>query len=141
MQHLIAYALQFVGKPYIWGGEHPSLGFDCSGLVQAILASAGMDPEGDQTAQGLYDHFEHRSIQGVFGPGALAFYGKSVTQISHVAFCIDAYRCLEAGGGDSKTRTIQDAIDRGAYVRMRLIRSRKDFLVTLKPQYVTIGMI
>jgi cell wall-associated NlpC family hydrolase len=29
------WALAQVGTPYIWGGEAPGVGFDCSGLVQA----------------------------------------------------------------------------------------------------------
>jgi peptidoglycan DL-endopeptidase CwlO len=37
----VAYALSQVGKPYIWGGTGPA-GYDCSGLVYAAYASAGI---------------------------------------------------------------------------------------------------
>lgn len=37
----IAFAFAQLGKPYIWGGTGPS-GFDCSGLVQAAWAYAGV---------------------------------------------------------------------------------------------------
>lgn len=32
------------GLPYIWGGEEPGVGFDCSGLVDWVLLQAGLDP-------------------------------------------------------------------------------------------------
>ena len=39
---LIAYARQFIGTPYKWGGTGP-LGFDCSGLIQYVYKNFGMD--------------------------------------------------------------------------------------------------
>ena len=38
---LIAYAKQFIGVPYVWGGSNPS-GFDCSGLVQYVYNHFGI---------------------------------------------------------------------------------------------------
>lgn len=141
MNTLVQYALKFVGQPYKYGGDDPIVGWDCSGLVQEILASAGIDPQGDQTAQALYDHFSNKSTHGVYGPGVLAFFGQSVRSITHVAFCIDQYRMVEAGGGGSKTITLADAAAQNAYVRIRLIKSRRDLVATLKPSYSTIGVI
>ncbi|MFQ5775729.1 MAG: C40 family peptidase [Kiloniellaceae bacterium] len=37
----VATALEFLGAPYLWGGKG-SLGLDCSGLIQVILARAGI---------------------------------------------------------------------------------------------------
>ncbi|WP_410659459.1 C40 family peptidase [Amycolatopsis sp. lyj-112] len=37
----VAYALAQLGKPYIWGGKGPN-GFDCSGLMLAAWAAAGV---------------------------------------------------------------------------------------------------
>lgn len=141
MDFLIRYALGFLGVPYKWGGENPISGFDCSGLVQEILRGAGIDPKGDQTAQGLYDHFEGTSTHGVYGPGVLAFYGKSTREISHVAFMIDQYRIIEAGGGSSSVLSPKDADFNNSFVRMRLVKHRSDLVGTLKPGYSTIGMI
>jgi cell wall-associated NlpC family hydrolase len=141
MNILIHYAMSFVGLPYRWGGDDSIDGFDCSGYVQEILAAAGIDPRGDQTAQALYDLLAPNSTHGGMGPGYLAFFGESVTKITHVAFCVDSYRMLEAGGGGSRTVTKQDAASQNAYVRMRLIKSRRDLVATLKPSYITIGVI
>src|ERR1044072_5400329 len=35
------YALNFVGTPYVWGGNGPNRGVDCSGLVQQMLGAIG----------------------------------------------------------------------------------------------------
>lgn len=140
MQILLAYAMQFVGKPYGWGKEGPSQ-FDCSGLVQELLRSVGMDPPGDQTAQTLYDHFEKKGTWEKHGAGALVFYGKSHTQITHVAMMVDNYRVIEAGGGGSKTLTEADAERDKAYVRIRLLTHRPDKIAVIKPQYVSIGIL
>ena len=36
------WALGQIGTPYVWGGETPGVGFDCSGLVQAAYEVAGV---------------------------------------------------------------------------------------------------
>lgn len=132
MRYLIAYAFQFVGTPYKWGGSTHD-GIDCSGLVQEILMSVGADPSGDQTAQGLYDAF--KMCPSAFGPGALCFYGKSLKEINHIAFMIDSKRIIEAGGGGSQTITRADAERDMAFVRVRPYDRRNDFLIAVMPAY------
>lgn len=144
MEILKAYALSFVGVPYIWGGAHPAFGLDCSGFVQVVLRSAGEDPPGDQSAQAIFDHFE-AGMNGsrVAGPqtGTLAFFGKSSTQITHIGFCLDQYRMVHASGGDSTCVSVEAAIKKEAFIRVDLISYRKDLVGFLKPYYRKIGMI
>lgn len=118
-------------------------GLDCSGLVQEILATVGEDPPGDQTAQGLFDYFgeQGRASWNECSLGSLVFFGKSVTKITHVGFCIDSYRMVEAGGGGSRTRTKKDAEIQNAFVRIRLIKNRSDIVAILRPYYRRIGSI
>lgn len=40
---IVATARSFVGSPYSWGGNLPSTGFDCSGLIQYIFKQNGID--------------------------------------------------------------------------------------------------
>jgi cell wall-associated NlpC family hydrolase len=135
---LLVLATGYLGRPYIWGGDDPIRGFDCSGLVQEVLASLGEDPPGDQTAQALYDHFGRRyPIEGLPAAraGGLAFFGSSKRAISHVGFCLSSELMLEAGGGGSATPSIEAAIAQNAYVRIRPIDRRTDLQAIIVPKY------
>lgn len=92
---------------------------DCSGFAQKVLASAGIDPPGDQDAEGLYNRFK-RSGTVLSAPqkGALVFFepinkepantGKwnSGKTITHVAFWSGNGKILDSsfGGGGVKER-------------------------------------
>lgn len=41
-QAVADYACQFVGNPYVWGGESLTNGADCSGFVKAVYAQFGV---------------------------------------------------------------------------------------------------
>jgi len=42
-ERAVQIALKAVGVPYRWGGESPSSGFDCSGLVRWAYGRVGID--------------------------------------------------------------------------------------------------
>ncbi len=135
MQNLLKYAISMLGLPYIWGGSNPSVGLDCSGYVQELLMAAGIDPKGDQTAQGLFDYFSVNGNFSKYGLGALAFYGKSAKNITHIGFCVDSVLMIEAGGGDSSCIDVKSAQAKGACIRMRPIKHRTDLVAVIKPNY------
>ena len=134
MKILMEYAMRHVGLPYRWGGDDPIEGYDCSGLVQELLASVGVDPRGDQTAMGLYQYFRMNGVPTKPKAGALAFYGTK-QRITHVGFCIGKRRMIEAGGGGSRTHDRRDVARQNAYVRIRPITNRKDLVAILMPKY------
>lgn len=125
------------GVPYIWGGENPKLGVDCSGFIQIVLREINMDPPGDQTAQMLYNYFVSKAgtVEDVLGCGSLVFYGKSVKHITHVAIMIDTDRIYEAGGGGRECVSVDIARKKNACVRIRPFGHRKDEVAVLRPQY------
>jgi cell wall-associated NlpC family hydrolase len=125
------YICTFFGVVYRWGGESP-VGIDCSGLGQEYLRSVGMDPEGDQGAQGLYRHFRDKEV-GKATAGALVFYGKSTTKITHVGICMTDELMIEAGGGGSRTTSDAAAHRHKAFVRMRPIDRRSDLVAICDP--------
>jgi len=143
----------YVNQPYSWAGDDPILGFDCSGVTQEILWTTGelnpkdktlpgeLNPK-DKTAQGLFDwyHVNSRGEWNSWSLGALVWYGKSVTKITHVAICIDQYRCLTASGGGPHVKTREDAAKYNAFTKIRLIDYRSDRVAIIKPRYSKIGM-
>jgi cell wall-associated NlpC family hydrolase len=59
------------GVPYVWGGETPGHGFDCSGLVQWAWAQAGIQIP--RTTESQWPDLVHVSLQDL-EPGDLLFY-------------------------------------------------------------------
>lgn len=122
--------------PYKWGGSHPAVGLDCSGLVLLLLQSVGViRREHDLTAQGLFAKWPKLSDQ-VPAFGDLCFYGSSAESVTHVGFCLGPNLMLEAGGGGSMTRTPEIAIQQNAMVRVSPIKARKDLIGFRRPDYL-----
>lgn len=42
-EQVVAKAQEMVGLPYVWGGSDPERGVDCSGLVQSVYSSFGIE--------------------------------------------------------------------------------------------------
>jgi cell wall-associated NlpC family hydrolase len=60
-----------IGVPYVWGGETPGVGFDCSGLVQWAWAQAGIKIP--RTTESQWPALVHVSLSDL-EPGDLLFY-------------------------------------------------------------------
>ena len=128
------YALKFIGRPYIWGGDGSGKcggGWDCSGLVLECLWAFGKLPKGDLTAQGINDKLYAMGWrQGLsVKEGDVLFFGKDLQHITHTAIAIGNGLMIEAGGGGSKCKT--PATSTGM-VRVRPIASRKDLVSALR---------
>jgi len=120
----IAFAMN--GKPYIWGGDDPIKGFDCSGLQIEVLKSVGLLPRnGDWTAHGLCNLFSARGCT-VNEPraGCLAFYG-TPEKIVHVEMCVTDDLTIGASGGGSGTLSDTDAARQNAYIKIRPLRKNR----------------
>ncbi len=87
----IQAAMSQRGVPYVWGGETPGVGFDCSGLVQWSFAQAGISLPRTSGAQ--YAATTHISLADM-QPGDLLFYGPSGSD--HVAIYLGGGSMIEA---------------------------------------------
>lgn len=78
---VIAYASNFLGIPYVWGGTSPS-GFDCSGFTQYVYAHFGVNlPRVSEAQQNVGTLVSRANLQ----PGDLVFFG---TPAHHVGIYV-----------------------------------------------------
>lgn len=132
---LYDYAMRLASLPYMWGGDDTIKGFDCSGLVCELLQAAGLIKHKlDFNAQSLHNMYPQKVEKAELG--TLAFYGSSTEKISHVGFCLNSYQIIEAGSGDSSTLTLEQAAKQNAFIRIRPINYRGDFLCLKQPTYL-----
>jgi cell wall-associated NlpC family hydrolase len=82
----VSWALSQIGTPYVWGGERPGVGFDCSGLVQAAYAVAGVALP--RVAQDQYDRTPKLASGAALAPGDLVFFGGGPRSIDHVGLYV-----------------------------------------------------
>lgn len=126
-------AMEYVGVPYIYGGNNPMTGLDCSGFVQLVLKKLGIIEDNmDRTAQDIYNLLVKKLAlnSSVKGDCVLCF-GKGPDQISHIAISIDDEWMIEAAPGDASVVTIKDAVARCARVQFNKISRRKDLVACL----------
>ena len=82
----VEWALTQVGTPYVWGGETPGVGFDCSGLVQAAYRVAGVTLP--RVAQDQFDATPAVPAGQPLEPGDLVFFGGGPTSVDHVGLYV-----------------------------------------------------
>jgi cell wall-associated NlpC family hydrolase len=82
----VEWALSQIGTPYVWGGETPGVGFDCSGLVQAAYEVAGITLP--RVAQDQYDSTTKLASGAPLAPGDLVFFGAGLKAIDHVGLFV-----------------------------------------------------
>lgn len=89
----IEAAASQLGVPYVWGGEQPGVGFDCSGLTQWSWAQAGVSIP--RTAQDQYDAIPHVPLSDL-QPGDLVFWDDGTTSVQHVAMYVGNGEVVQA---------------------------------------------
>ena len=125
------YAKALIGRPYVWAGDDPMKGFDCSGLALEFLQAAGLEAHGiDSTAHDLYLEYKLRLSDPA--PGCLVFWFKDGRAI-HTEIMISSTHSIGASGGGSATKTLEDAIKHNAFVKPRPITYRGNYFKIVDP--------
>lgn len=99
----INWAQTKLGHKYVWGGESDEEGgFDCSGLMQAAYAKAGVQLP--RVANDQYATTNVHPKKSALRPGDLVFYGQTERGIHHVGLYVGSGYMLHAPNSRSKIR-------------------------------------
>ncbi len=108
-QSAVDHARGQIGKPYTYGGDSPSEGFDCSGLVSWAYRQAGVTsmPRTSRDQHAWADRISRDQLQ----PGDLVFYssGGPNGTVSHVALYAGDDTIVHASS--SHDRVEEDEVD------------------------------
>ncbi|MFE9337311.1 NlpC/P60 family protein [Streptomyces sp. NPDC007063] len=103
-QKALDWALEQIGKPYVWGAEGPGA-FDCSGLTRQAWHHAGR--EIPRTSQGQWRQLPKVELAEL-RPGDLVIYFERAT---HVALYAGGGRVVQAPRPGSEVRLTDLAVD------------------------------
>ncbi len=83
-EKVVAYAKQFIGTPYVSGGNSLTRGVDCSGFTQQVYKNFGITLQRSSSSQ--YASNGYTISKSDLKPGDLVFYGYS--RVNHVAIYV-----------------------------------------------------
>lgn len=90
---VVAYAKQFLGNPYVYGGSSLTNGTDCSGFTMSVYAHFGYSLNRSSYTQ----VYNGRAVSmSALLPGDLLFYKYNSSTISHVAMYIGGGQIIHA---------------------------------------------
>ena len=116
---IVAYAQNFLGTPYVWGGTTPK-GFDCSGFTQYVFGQMGYPLKrtaGQQLNNGT-------AVTGELKVGDLVFFTntyKTTAAASHVGIYMGDNLFIHAGGGSVKITSLDHEYYAPRYIGARRI--------------------
>ena len=97
-----AFAMQFVGAPYVWGGADPN-GFDCSGFTQYVYRHFGLDLPRFTADQYSEQYGTIITDPNALQPGDLIFFANTYEPgITHIGIYIangDVVQAMSPGIG------------------------------------------
>lgn len=102
---IIEESKKYIGVPYVWGGEDPETGFDCSGYVQWVLKES-IDLYIPRTSIQQYDFLKSKTAKGLnqIKAGDILFFKTLGSTVSHVGIALDNETFIHAPNSDSLIR-------------------------------------
>ena len=93
---VVSYACQFIGNPYVWGGESLTNGADCSGFIKSVYANFGISlPHSSVALQRAGSEVSYENAQ----PGDIVCYA------GHVAIYIGGGQIVHASSPSTGIKT------------------------------------
>jgi cell wall-associated NlpC family hydrolase len=114
---------RYIGVPYKWGGSSPRSGFDCSGFVQYVYGSQGVDlprTSRQMAGAGMGVSTSRRSLE----VGDLLLFAQNGT-INHVAIYAGSGRILHSSSSGGGVRYDDLDSGRGKWFANRLVAVRR----------------
>ncbi len=98
VSELIHVATTYEGQPYVYGGDSPATGFDCSGIVQYAYSKIGIRL--NRTAQNQYDQSTKITANEAKAGDLVFFTGtyNCADYITHVGIYVSNNKMYQSGG-------------------------------------------
>ncbi len=124
---VLGTALRFQGVPYLWGGDNPVSGFDCSGFVRYVLAQHAVPaPRTAAEQYALGTGVDRRHVRA----GDLVFFSTVAPGPSHVGLAISPVAFVHAPASSGVVRVEQM---RSSYWTSRYVGARRVLGTTPRP--------
>ena len=116
-------AIGLVGTPYVWGGNTPSSGFDCSGLIKFVYNDAAGINLPRTTAQMLQMKGKHVRRSQLRSGDIVFFSTAGHGRVSHAGIYVGEGRFVHApsSGGTVRLDTLSNAYWNKTYLRARRV--------------------
>lgn len=121
---ILATAKRYVGTHYVFGGESPTSGFDCSGFVQYVFGRHGIKlprTSREQASAGDPVRLDVTSLR----PGDLLLFASTGTTVNHVAIYVGNNRILHSSAGAGGVVYDDLTSARGKWYLQRHVASRR----------------
>lgn len=115
---IIAYAEDFIGIPYAWGGTSPQTGFDCSGFTQYVFRHFGIGL--GRTALDQFGEGMPVSMADL-EPGDLVFFSTYAPGATHVGIYIGNGQMIDAQDEGVTIASIHNSYWAARYIGARRI--------------------
>lgn len=115
---------RYVGVPYVWGGNTPQTGFDCSGFTKYVFAQHGIQLPRTSREQARVG----QPVDVDFGallPGDILLFAEPNEAISHVAIYVGDGRIIHASSARGGVGYLDLGGDRAAWYIQNMVAVRR----------------